>query len=31
MENLLTNPEVGAKIRDWRPYFDAKLGFRNHW
>ena len=31
MQETLTNPEVGAKIRDWRPYFEAKLGFRDHW
>jgi Phenylpropionate dioxygenase and related ring-hydroxylating dioxygenases, large terminal subunit len=31
MEKTLTNGEVGAKIRDWRPYYEAKLGFRSHW
>jgi carbazole 1,9a-dioxygenase terminal dioxygenase component len=27
----LVNPEIGQQIRDWRPYYEAKLGFRNHW
>jgi Phenylpropionate dioxygenase and related ring-hydroxylating dioxygenases, large terminal subunit len=27
----LTNPEVGTRIRSWREYYEAKLGFRNHW
>lgn len=31
MDKTLTNPEVGQRIRDWRTYYEAKLGFRNHW
>jgi carbazole 1,9a-dioxygenase terminal dioxygenase component len=33
MENAttLTNTEVGKRIRNWRGYYEAKLGFRNHW
>ncbi|MGK2940233.1 MAG: Rieske 2Fe-2S domain-containing protein [Immundisolibacter sp.] len=27
----LVNPEVLDRIRDWRGYAEAKLGFRNHW
>ena len=31
MNKPLFNAEVGQQIRDWRPYYEAKLGFRNHW
>uniref|UniRef100_UPI00356524CE Rieske 2Fe-2S domain-containing protein n=1 Tax=Immundisolibacter sp. TaxID=1934948 RepID=UPI00356524CE len=31
MNKPLVNPEIGQQIRDWRPYYEAKLGFRNHW
>ncbi|MGE0809789.1 MAG: Rieske 2Fe-2S domain-containing protein [Immundisolibacter sp.] len=31
MNKPLVNPQIGQQIRDWRPYFEAKLGFRNHW
>ncbi|WP_448508521.1 Rieske 2Fe-2S domain-containing protein [Immundisolibacter sp.] len=27
----LVNPEVLERIRGWRGYAEAKLGFRNHW
>ncbi|WP_372722873.1 Rieske 2Fe-2S domain-containing protein [Immundisolibacter sp.] len=31
MNKPLVNPDIGQQIRDWRPYYEAKLGFRNHW
>ncbi len=27
----LVNPQIAEKLRDWRRYFEAKLGFRDHW
>jgi carbazole 1,9a-dioxygenase terminal dioxygenase component len=27
----LVDPQVLERIRDWRGYAEAKLGFRNHW
>lgn len=27
----LVNPEVAEAVGAWRPYVEAKLGFRNHW
>lgn len=30
-EFSLVNESVGERIRGWRGYYDAKLGFRNHW
>ena len=27
----LVNPKIAEKLRDWRRYFEAKLGFRDHW
>ena len=31
VKNLPVNPEIAQQIREWRPYYEAKLGFRNHW
>ena len=31
MNKPLVNPDISQQIRDWRPYFEAKLGFRSHW
>ena len=31
MPDAPVDPEVLEKIRGWRPYVEAKLGFRNHW
>jgi carbazole 1,9a-dioxygenase len=31
MVKPLVNESVLAKIKGWRPYVEAKLGFRNHW
>jgi carbazole 1,9a-dioxygenase terminal dioxygenase component len=30
-EQPLVNPEVAEAVGAWRPYVEAKLGFRNHW
>ncbi len=30
-EAPLVNEAVGQRIRNWRSYYEAKLGFRNHW
>jgi carbazole 1,9a-dioxygenase terminal dioxygenase component len=30
-EAPLVNPQVAEAVGDWRPYVEAKLGFRNHW
>lgn len=27
----LVDPAVAARVKLWRPYVEAKLGFRNHW
>ncbi len=29
MNEPFVNPEIGQQIRDWRPYHEAKLYFRN--
>ena len=31
MDVPLVNPAVLGKVKGWRPYVEAKLGFRNHW
>ena len=31
MDVPLVNPVVLGKVKGWRPYVEAKLGFRNHW
>ena len=31
MNAPLVDPAVLDKTRGWRPYVEAKLGFRNHW
>jgi carbazole 1,9a-dioxygenase len=31
MTGPLVDPIVLDKVRGWRPYVEAKLGFRNHW
>lgn len=28
---MSVDPSVLEKVRGWRPYVEAKLGFRNHW
>ncbi|HMO75274.1 MAG TPA: Rieske 2Fe-2S domain-containing protein [Sphingopyxis sp.] len=30
-EDELVAPEILAKVKAWRDYVEAKLGFRNHW
>ena len=30
-ERQLVDPAVLDQVRGWRPYVEAKLGFRNHW
>ena len=29
--SVTVNPEVLMRIKDWRPWVEAKLGFRNYW
>jgi carbazole 1,9a-dioxygenase terminal dioxygenase component len=31
MPEASVNPAVLERVRGWRPYVEAKLGFRNHW
>ncbi len=31
MSGPIVDPTVLEKVRGWRPYVEAKLGFRNHW
>jgi carbazole 1,9a-dioxygenase len=31
MQTQLVEPKVLDRIKGWRPYVEAKLGFRNHW
>jgi carbazole 1,9a-dioxygenase terminal dioxygenase component len=31
MNDTLVDPAILEKVRGWRPYVEAKLGFRNHW
>ena len=31
MAGPMVDPGVLEKVRGWRPYIEAKLGFRNHW
>ena len=31
MSAPLVDPAVLDKVRGWREYVEAKLGFRNHW
>ena len=28
---MTTTVNVLDKVKGWRPYVEAKLGFRNHW
>lgn len=31
MNAPLVEPAVQGRVKNWRPYVEAKLGFRNHW
>ena len=31
MNSPLVDPSVLERVKGWRPYIEAKLGFRNHW
>ena len=31
MSEPIVDPTVLERVRGWRPYVEAKYGFRNHW